>query len=487
MLGLADRPRRVILANARRAGDDRLGRPFRHEDGRLAAALNDHAQHPPVEVVGQLGELAIGGQVGRLGRAGQDCGVKRILEARLEVAVEVGELQGTRRFAGVVLVDPDGLHQLELAQRQGACLVGAQDRDAAEVLDGRKALDQDAVCGQGARPAGQIEGDDRRQQLGRQADRKGDGEEQRFEERPVQSDVHGEYADNEDQRDPADQHAEGADAVLEVGLGGPLGESAGNRPIARLCAGGGDLGQPGAAHDARPEEGQPGPILVLARIEIARARVLERGGRLAGERRLVHEQVVPLQQTGIRGNDVAGAQDHHVAANDVADEDLLLLTVSDHGGAQCQASLERGHGGLGAGLLDESQESAHGHDREDDPRLHAIADGEADQAGGDEDQDQRTGELAHEHGQRSAATFAAEGVGAVLAKSLGRLGRGQTGGRAAGRGRRGRCCGWRGRTGGRRRGRRLARRRGFPNRSRLLRHIRMVSGSRRASVSARPA
>jgi hypothetical protein len=86
--------------------------------------------------------------------------------------------------------------------------------------------------------------------------------------------------------------------------------------------------------------------------------------------------------------------------------DLLLLAVPDHRGAQRQAGLERGHRRLGAGLLHEAQQRAHGDDGEDDAGLDPIADGDADDAGGDEDQDERAGELADQDGQRPAAALA---------------------------------------------------------------------------------
>ena len=179
MFGLADGPRRVVLPDAVRGCHDRFGRALGHEKRRLAAALNHHAEHPPVEVVRQLGKLPVRCQVGRLGRAGQDGGVQRVLEARLEVAVQVRQLEGAGSLPGVVLVDTDGLHQLELAQGQSARLVRAKNRHAAQVLDCRQALDQDAVGRERASAAGQVEGDDGRQQLGRQSDCEGDGEEQR--------------------------------------------------------------------------------------------------------------------------------------------------------------------------------------------------------------------------------------------------------------------------------------------------------------------
>ena len=67
---------------------------------------------------------------------------------------------------------------------QGPGLVGEQHPDVAEVLDGHQALHEDPLAGEGPRPARQAHADDRRQELRRDADGDGEGEQQRVDERP---------------------------------------------------------------------------------------------------------------------------------------------------------------------------------------------------------------------------------------------------------------------------------------------------------------
>jgi hypothetical protein len=95
-------------------------------------------------------------------------------------------------------VDPDRADDTQLAGRERAGLVCAQDGHAAQVLDGRQALDEHAAAAQRPRSLGQVERDDRRQELGRQADRKRDREQERIEERPLQGEVDREHGDHED-------------------------------------------------------------------------------------------------------------------------------------------------------------------------------------------------------------------------------------------------------------------------------------------------
>ena len=137
---------------------------------------------------------------------------------------------------------------------------------------------------QGSGAAGQVEGHDGRQHLRREANRKCDREEQRLVQRPPQAHVYGKYADDQDQRDPADEEAEGSDSVLEIRLRRALRESVSDLAVTRPGTGGGHERCPGPAHHAGPEEGQAGSIVFLVRVEIARLRALQRGSRFAGQR-----------------------------------------------------------------------------------------------------------------------------------------------------------------------------------------------------------
>ena len=147
VLGRVDRPRGVVLADVVARSEHRLGRALRHEERRLVRALDHHAQQPAREVVGELGELPVGREVGRLRGPGQDGGVERVGEAGLEVAVEVGELQGAGRLRRVVAVDPDRADELQAGPRSGSRSCRCRARSRAEVLDRGQALHEHAVRG----------------------------------------------------------------------------------------------------------------------------------------------------------------------------------------------------------------------------------------------------------------------------------------------------------------------------------------------------
>ena len=68
-----------------------------------------------------------------------------------------------------------------VAARERARLVAAEDVDAAEVLDRREVLDDHLLARHARGPAGERDGADHRQELGREADRERDREEQRLE------------------------------------------------------------------------------------------------------------------------------------------------------------------------------------------------------------------------------------------------------------------------------------------------------------------
>ena len=204
-----DPPGGRVLADERRSLGDRLGRALRDEEWRAVRPVpEDDAEHPALEVVGQLAELAPRREVGRRGRPGDDRPVERIGEARLEVAVEERQRQGVGGLRRVVPVDADGPDEGQLALGQRARLVRAQDRDAAQVLDRRQPLDEHAVGGQRPRAAGEVEGHDRGQQLGGQPDGQRDGEQERIEQRPVERHVDREDRHDEDEGHPGDEQPE---------------------------------------------------------------------------------------------------------------------------------------------------------------------------------------------------------------------------------------------------------------------------------------
>ena len=132
------------------------------------------------------------------------------------------------RIGCVVAVGPDRALEREPPLGERAGLVGAQDRHAAEVLDRGQALDEHAAPGERAGPAAQVDRDDRRQELGRQADRERDGEQQRLDERTLEGDIGREDPDDEQQDDPRHEEAEASHPALEV-VASACARSAGGR------------------------------------------------------------------------------------------------------------------------------------------------------------------------------------------------------------------------------------------------------------------
>ena len=108
-----------------------------------------------------------------------------------------------------------------LSLGKGAGLVRAEHVHAAQILDGRQALDDDLLLGHALGPVGQVDADDGRQELRSEPHRERHGEEEGVEHRPVQVHVDAEDDDHENQSDFAEEVAEATYPVLELGLGSP--------------------------------------------------------------------------------------------------------------------------------------------------------------------------------------------------------------------------------------------------------------------------
>ena len=76
--------------------------------------------------------------------------------------------------------------EADVAVGEGAGLVGEQHVDVAEVLDAHEPLDEDLLLGEPTRAGGQARRHDRGQQLGGDADRDGEREQHRLDDRPAQ-------------------------------------------------------------------------------------------------------------------------------------------------------------------------------------------------------------------------------------------------------------------------------------------------------------
>ena len=168
------------------------------------------------EVVGNLVDLRASGRVqpGLLARRDQRR-VQRVLDAGFERRVEVGEAKHVRGSG------PFGVHggvERHHAGGQRSRLVGAQHVHAAEVLDRLEAADDHAAARHVPRAARERDADDRGQQLGRDADGEGHGEQQRFDRRASEHLVDREHEEHHDHHDAHEQVAELPHAARELGF-----------------------------------------------------------------------------------------------------------------------------------------------------------------------------------------------------------------------------------------------------------------------------
>ena len=114
-----------------------------------------HGKALAVEVERNLVHLVISHDGRRL--VLQDGVVKRTLDARLKVAVQVNELQDV---CVVLALEIDVAVEHDLPFSECARLVGAENIHAAEILDCRQLLDQDLLLRHPLRSLGQRHGDD---------------------------------------------------------------------------------------------------------------------------------------------------------------------------------------------------------------------------------------------------------------------------------------------------------------------------------------
>ena len=163
----------------------------------------------------------------------QDRVVQRALDARLKVTVQVDEAQD------VVVVLPLDVHvpvEHDLAFGQGARLVAAEDLHAAEVLDGRKLLDEDLLPRHPPRALRQRDRDDHRHHLRRHPDCERDREEKRLQQRALENDVDQQDEQHQQHDHPRDHQPEVAYATAELGLRRPHRQAAGQSRRTRcLC------------------------------------------------------------------------------------------------------------------------------------------------------------------------------------------------------------------------------------------------------------
>ena len=346
---------------------------FGHHLGLASLILHHSGQTTAAEVEGDLVHLHIVfRQVQQAGVGGffllglvDDGKVHQVLVSGLEVAVQVGVTQ----HAGVVFaVDVQVIFQHHLILCQGSSLVGAEDVDGTEVLDGVQIFHDGMLFAHGDSTLGKAGGHNHGQHLRGKTHGDGDAEQKGFQ--PV---ALGDAVDEEHQRHhdhhKADQHPRnGVDALGEAGLYRFPCYGRGHRTEEGLvahadCHGGGTAGDHVAAH-----KGDVGVVsdTVLRGTD---QRGLFNGFALAGQAGLTDEQILGFQNADVRRDHIACREMHDVAHHQIVHGDLhlLLLLPGDHtgGGNHCQQLFRCV---AAAGFLHEPQgagDEHHGQDNDD--------------------------------------------------------------------------------------------------------------------------
>ena len=205
------------------------------------------------------------------------------------------------------------------------------------------------------RPARQRDGDDHRQQLRRQPHRQRQREQQRLQPGPVEQDVHRQHEQHQEDGEPQDQQPEPADADARTRSAARRAASVPASPPSAVAA-------PGAADHERCAV----PLMteVPMKTALVAAAGSATGGRqvagallgrvgLAGQQRLVDEQVARLEQPRVGRHQVARGQPHHVAGHQRLDRQLPLRAVAPHRRPQADRAPQGVDRVLGPQLLDE--------------------------------------------------------------------------------------------------------------------------------------
>ncbi len=266
----------------------------------MAVVVGDQdAQALPVEVVWHLVQLPARAEVEAAEVA--DGLVDRVDQAGLERGVEVGVAEHLLALLALQVQRRADAHDA-FGERTG--LVGTEHVHAAEVLDGREAPDDHLAERHAPGAVGEVDADDRGQQLRRQADRHGQREDERLEDGAVEVHVDRENRNHEHERHLHEEVPEAPDAVLEFRLRGakpqPLRHLAELGPHSSAH----DDGHGAAADDVRAHEERVGP-LAEGRVRREDSRCLGHRIGLSCQGGLIEEQALRLEQQAVTGNALA--------------------------------------------------------------------------------------------------------------------------------------------------------------------------------------
>src|SRR5262249_19511932 len=147
----------------------------------------------------------------------------------------------------------------------------------------------------------------------------------------------------------------------------------------------------------------------------------------AGEDGLADVELTRFDEKPVGRNKVAGGELHYVAGNDILDGDVCSDTVPQHESLAGELPLQRLDRARRAVFLSEAEAAAGQDDCTYDDRFPAFADDTGNDRGEDEDQNQRTAELARQNRQCLFSPMPGERVRSMARKLAAGLRRRQAG------------------------------------------------------------
>ncbi len=304
--------------------------------------------------------------------------------------------------------------QANLGLGQRPRLVGAQHIHGAEVVDGGQTLHDDAMPSEPSCPIGQRHGDHHGQQLGCKADGESQRKQKRVQPWAMEQHIGGQHEQHQEDGEAHHQEAELPDA-----LGKCVRRPRRRQPFGKTA----QLGRaPGAAHQRRG--GATDHRSSHAEEVHCRGRGLGWSGKLgwllfdwvglAGEERLVHEEIARREQPAIARHEIPGSKLDHVPRHELVDRNLAAASIAKHAGLEPHRAAQRVDGILGPALLDDVEHHAQQDDADDNDKARHLTGPGRETAGKQQDEHERIGKALDRLPPEGTAPVAQCVIGAVF-------------------------------------------------------------------------
>jgi hypothetical protein len=305
---------------------------------------------------------------------------------------------------------------------EGAGLVGADHRGAAQGLHRRQFADDGPAFGHARHADGQGDGDGRRQALGNGAHRQGHRRHEHGVGRLAAQHADGEGQRRESQDD--DQQAPGEHPHL-AGEGGAQagrrGDQAGDMAGLGGIAGGDDQAVALAGGHVGAGVGHVAPVRQGGIGRHDQGGLLVRRQGFAGQGRFHQAQFLAVHQAQVGGHLVAGAEPHHVPRHQPDRVHAPPLPLAQHRDFRGHRPRQGRQGGFRPAFLDEAHQGIDQHHAEDDPGIRPFPQEGGHQAGHHQHRHQGLRHLVEQARERAAGRARAGPVRAVMGQAPGRV------------------------------------------------------------------